>query len=203
MRLAARHSGIVAAFCMTMSLAPMTVWPDSGYWTLGAAAGRSAPESSYDRRIVERIDFRGVAWRAVATRRLNQHVAFGLGYSDLGAIELSGSSYAGFRDRTHITLFDVQAIALWPIATRIEIYGTAGLARWDQRLTQSSFGQTVRFSATGSSFAFGAGASWWLSDALGLQLEWRIYRSAGDYSRTTREDDWQILTLGSQWRMGR
>lgn len=172
-------------------------------WFAGVAAGQARPDLSYPTALVERVDDDAVAWRAFAGRRLGRHFALALGYADLGEVTLSGSSFSGFSDRTEVRLVELTGLGLWPVTASLELYALVGYARWDQDVTQQAFGETARFSASGSSASFGIGGHWWVTDRLGLLLDWRRYDEIGHRAKTGREDRWDVATLGASWRFGR
>lgn len=194
---------IVAMGCwMAAPLSPAPAHSETGPWFIGAAAGQARPDLSYSTALVERVDDDAVAWRAFAGRRFGRHFAASLSYADLGEVTLSGSRFGGFRDRTEVRLLELTGIGLWPVTARLELYALLGYAHWEQGVTQQAFGETARFSASGQSASLGFGAAWWLSDTLGLQLEWRRYDDIGQVDRTGREDRWDSVTLGVSGRFG-
>lgn len=199
-----RRSVVIARItCSTIAaLGPCLADAAAHPWFIGAAAGQARPELAYSTALVERVDDAAVAWRAFAGRRLGRHFALAVGYADLGEVTLSGSSFGGFGDRTEVRLMELTSLGLWPVTASLELGALVGYARWDQDVTQRAFGETARFSASGSSASFGIGGHWWVTDRLGLQLEWRRYARVGKRAETGREDRWDIATLGVSWRFG-
>lgn len=167
---------------------------------MGAAAGQATIDDYALESEADRLDDTPTVWRVFAGRRFDRHFALGLGYVDFGEVEASGTSFGGFSDRVKVEAIEILGLGIWPVAPAIALYGIAGYVHWEQDVTQTVTGVTERFDASGQSASLGVGAYWWITDSLGLQLEWRRYVEIGEVERTGRENRWDIGTLGVSYR---
>jgi opacity protein-like surface antigen len=170
------------------------------YWFLGAGAGQASIDDYGLASEADRLDDTPTAWRIFAGRRVDRHFALGLGLVDFGEVEASGTSFGGFADRVEVQAIEILGFGLWPVTEAIEIYAVAGYVHWEQDVTQTVTGVTERFDASGQSASLGVGASWWITDSLALQLEWRRYVEIGELETTGRENRWDVATLSIGWR---
>lgn len=170
------------------------------HWFIGAGAGQAGIDDYALESEADRLDDTPTAWRIFAGRRFDRHFALGLGYVDFGEVEASGVSFGGFSDRIEVQALEILGIGIWPVTRAIEVYAIAGYVHWEQDVTQTVTGVTERFSASGQSASLGVGANWWVTDSLGLQLEWRRYVELGEFEKTGRENRRDVVTLGVSWR---
>ena len=172
------------------------------HWFIGAGAGQAKIHDYALEGDADRLDDTPTAWRFFAGRRFDRHFALGLGYVDFGEVEASGTSFGGFNDRIEAQAIEILGFGLWPVTDAIELYAVAGYVHWEQDVTQTVTGVTERFDASGQSTSLGLGASWWVTDSLALQLEWRRYVEIGEFEKSGRENRWDVATLAVSWRFG-
>ena len=182
---------------------PAQAEDDEAHWFIGAGAGQASIDGYALESEADRLDDTPTAWRIFTGRRFDRHFALGISYVDFGELKAAGASFGGFSDRVEVQAIEILGFGLWPVTDAVEIYAVAGYAHWEQDVTQTVTGVTERLSSSGQSASLGLGASWWLTESLGLQLEWRRYVEIGDFEKTGRENRWDLATLGVSWRFGR
>jgi len=134
------------------------------------------------------FDLDNTAWKIIAGFRPIDHFAVEANYMDLGDKERSfgiGSA------RADAKAFGAWAVGYLPIPVPfLDIYGKAGVARWDLD-GSTSIGTLARFSDHGTEFAWGGGAQVRFG-SLAARLEY-------DHFDIDNTDGLKMYTLGATW----
>jgi hypothetical protein len=134
------------------------------------------------------LDLDNTAWKIIAGFRPLDHFAVEANYMDLGDEE---RSFGLGSVRSSAKAFGAYAVGFLPIPVPfLDIYGKAGLARWD--VDGSSSGVAlVNFSDHGTEFAWGGGAQVRFGSLAG-RLEY-------DHFDIDNTDGLDMYTLGLTW----
>lgn len=134
------------------------------------------------------LDLDNTSWKIIAGFRPIDHLAVEANYMDLGN---EARSFGGVNVRADAKAFGAYAIGFLPIPVPfLDIYGKAGLARWDLD-AHTSGAALVDFSDHGTEFAWGGGAQLRFG-SLGARLEY-------DHFDIDNTDGLNLYTLGVTW----
>ena len=154
--------------------APLDLRVDYGVY-VGAGVGRSKTEAfcggtcdTYDR-----------TWNAFVGYQLNRHLAFELGYVDLGQFTVSGTiTGVPVTSVYDMWAIELSGVGLLPLTDRFSIFGKLGLFRYDSEANTTGVvvGDTGR---RDTSYTLGIGAQYAFTRNLAARLEWQSYADVG------------------------
>ncbi len=134
------------------------------------------------------------SFRLLGGYRFNRIFSAELGYNDLGKARygLPGASAT-----LSAEVYDLSALASWPLGNRFSLYGRLGL--YHGTLKQSGVGAFGTGKGTRDAVTWGVGGQFDLTTSLGLRAEWRRFSKmgGGDFTQEADVDD---LSLGIVWR---
>ncbi len=138
----------------------------------------------------------GISYKIYGGARLNPMFGIEGGYrkfNDTKILGIDGSGNPTSLDKS-ISGFDLEGIAYYPITNEIEIFGKAGLLRWNQDTIKKEQIQEIVASEKGTSLLIGAGGDYQITDNLRIRTEWeRIFNTGGTNSSET---DIDMLSAG-------
>jgi opacity protein-like surface antigen len=126
------------------------------------------------------------SWKLFAGVRMNDNIVLEGGYVDFGKQQGQDSNGAVTQKATAIT---AAGLATFPMNEQIELFGKAGMARWDAEYNDST-GNTA---SKGTDVLVGAGANYDLGDNMGVRAEWERFKDIGD---SAHKGDVDLLSVG-------
>ncbi|HEX6528540.1 MAG TPA: outer membrane beta-barrel protein, partial [Burkholderiales bacterium] len=131
----------LGAACAAFALlcAPSAWSQDAGFY-LGGAIGQAEVRDVCDG--ASTCDDKDGTWKLFVGYQINRNFAVEFGYADLGEASASGVVATGLgpitaRANFAATVFELTAVASFPVTDRLSLYGRAGLYRADVELSGS------------------------------------------------------------------
>ncbi len=159
---------------------------DNGFY-LGAGISKAKVNDIFGSG--SNLDIDNTAWKAIAGFRPINLFAVEVNYMDLGSKSRDFGITTAHADAK---AFSGHALVFLPIPVPfLDLYGKAGLARWD--LKGNAGGSLVRFDESGTEFAWGAGA----------QLRFGSFAARLEYDNfdIKNTDGVDLYTLGVTWTL--
>jgi OOP family OmpA-OmpF porin len=182
-----------------LAAAPAAAQVEPGLY-LGGSVGYSQFKDACKHAAVP-CDANDEAWRVFGGYQFSRYWAVELGYGDLGAATGSGP-FAGGTGSFQLEVeeaWDLTAVFLIPVTTRLSALGRVGMYRARTTVDQQVTGFTPTHDAgTNSGFSYGAGAEYTLGP-IGLRAEWQRYDNVGT-AATQPEEDIDVFSIGLLWR---
>lgn len=143
------------------------------------------------------VDDSDTAWKIFGGYRMNANFGLEAAYMDYGTISADSIVTAPSAGTVGIdldtTAWLLDAVGYLPLGSGFEVFGKLGVALWDIEGSVSAAGGGSSFSGSadddGSDFHFGVGASYALTDNIGVRAEWE---------RVNADDDLDAWTVGAQ-----
>ena len=176
------------------ALAPVTPAGDTG-WLAGAGLGYSSNrdyECTGCGAAIGSLDDTGFAYKLFGGYRFGKHVAVQGGYLNLADTKAAGVAGA-WNDKLEVDGFYAAVQGILPINQAFDVFATAGLLRWDQKVTYN--GGSGSFD--GTDLMYGLGASYALNKTgAKVQLEWNRMPDVGTNDPTYgHKDDYDLFTV--------
>ena len=140
--------------------------------------------------------------------QLNEYVAFGAGFVDLGELNASGDElgeFGGFTDKLEASGFEIFTTGMLPVSDSVSLSASLGAFNWDQDVTFVSEFEDFRGSASGTDLVYGAGVNWDILQENGLHVHlfWKTYKKVGDLEKTGHENDISYLAAAVSYLFGK
>lgn len=130
-------------------------------------------------------DDKATVWKMFGGYQFNPYLGFELGLSDMGDWP---ASVAGLGAATaKIRVFEVVLVGIYPLSTRVDVYGKAGVFTWDGDF-EFPAGAAGGADADGNDYTYGLGLRVHVTRNAALRLEWQRYNNLGEQSMTGRFD---------------
>lgn len=130
----------------------------------------------------------GASYKIYGGARLNPMFGIEGGYRKFNNTKISGTDGSGnptSLDKS-ISGFDIEGIGYYPITHEIEVFGKAGLLRWNQDTLKKEQIQETNASEKGTSLLIGTGGNYQINDNLKVRTEWEhIFKTGGSNSSQT------------------
>lgn len=144
------------------------------------------------------IDDNDTVWKIFAGYRLMENFGVEVAYADGGTITsdstVTAPTAGSFGIDLDVTAWIIDAVGFIPLGEGFEVFGKLGAAIWDADASFSGVAGGTAFSGDvdddGSDFHFGVGASYALTDNLGVRAEWE---------RINGDDEMDAWTIGAQY----
>lgn len=176
-------------------------------WYAGLGVGQSSVDVSggdVDQLLAQEgitgsttVDDSDTAWKIFGGYRMNANFGLELAYMDYGTISTDSvitapsSGTVGIDLDTTAWLLD--AVGYLPVGNGFEIFGKVGVAMWNIDGSFSATGGGSSFTGSadddGNDFHFGVGATYAVTDTIGVRAEWE---------RVNGDDNLDAWTLGAQ-----
>lgn len=114
----------------------------------------------------------GKSWKLYSGIRASDNLLVELGYANLGETNEQDSNGSVSQKSRAVTL---TGLATLPMNEQIELFGKAGVARWNNTYTDST-GSTK---TSANDVVVGAGANYDLGDNMGVRAEWERFKNVG------------------------
>lgn len=140
---------------------------------------------------ISSCDDKDSAWKIFAGYRLNRNLAFEGTYIDFGELSATGASFGvPFSARADATAFGAAIVGIVPVSARFSFFGKFGLLVTEADVFSTGAGGTFSDSGSDTGLHFGVGATFDLTPAFAIRVEWE------------REDENEIdvTTIGAQFR---
>ena len=123
-------------------------------------------------------------------------------FIDLGVASYAGSAFGGFTDHLDAEGYDISYVVGWApgMQTRFSIFGTVGVFGWDQDVLYTDATGRYPYQDDGTSFSFGLGTEFKLSDSFGIHLEYQLFKDVGDERNSGHELDREVISVGVDYR---
>ena len=134
-------------------------------------------------------DDKDAAWKIFGGYQFNRNLGVEFGYTNLGKASAGDAvSTTTFKTKG----FEVLAVGTFPINQQFEVYGKAGLFRWNLDANDTVFGS---LSESGTDLTFGLGVKYNFTKTVGARLEWQRYNDIGN-ENTTGTSDSDFIGVG-------
>ena len=133
--------------------------------------------------------------------QVNKNVAIEAAYDYLGTYQFSGAASAGSAaaagtEEDKVDAFSLSAVLSVNLTPTFSLYGKAGVAATEDKLTCSITGSTCQSeSDSNTGPAFGAGGSVFLGDNSALRLEYDQFSDVGDKNNEYTAGNFSLLKL--------
>ena len=159
---------------------------DSG-WYAGGGLGQAMHD--VDCTGTTSCDDKDAAWKIFGGYQFNRNLGVEFGYTNLGKASAGDAvSTTTFKTKG----FEVLAVGTFPINQQFEVYGKAGLFRWNLDAKDTVFGS---LSESGTDLTFGLGVKYNFTKTVGARLEWQRYNDIGN-ENTTGTSDSDFIGVG-------
>ena len=191
--------GLIVFFCCAApSFAQLNFGRIDTSLYLGGAVGATHFRSSCNDVTVS-CDDKDTGWKLFAGWQFARNFAIEGGYTDLGKVTANGLVGGVAVDAEgKARLFEIVAVALFPIYREFSIYGKIGgyRAKTDVSVTGAvpGFRQTISANDHNTDVTFGAGVKYSFTPNLGARLEWQRYHKVGGDNTGTENID--LFSLG-------
>ncbi len=144
-------------------------------------------------------DDRDTAWKAFAGYQLNRNFAAELGYTNLGQFTASAG---GLTDNAKVNVWELSALAAWPLMNQFSVYGRLGAYRANAKEDTNFVGS---FEHNNSDLTYGLGGQYDFTRNLGVRVEWQRYAKVGGGDVALGPSpgdrtDIDVLGLSALWR---
>jgi len=151
----------------------------------GAFVGGSIGTTRYD--ICDQLvsagatscDDQNTGFKIFGGYKFNRYLAVEGGYVDFGKM-YAYSTGPGINTDVLVNAYYVSGILAVPVAGRASLFGKAGGEFWEGEVNGASPTASARATDSGTGLMYGAGASFDLSDNVGLRGEWERYDVDGN-----------------------
>lgn len=176
------------------ALAPVASAGDTG-WFAGAGLGVSSNrdyECTGCGAAIGSLDDSGFAYKLFGGYRFGRHVAVQGGYLNLADTKAAGVGGA-WNNKLEVDGFYAAVQGILPIDQAFDVFATAGLLRWDQKVTFN--GGSGSFD--GMDLMYGLGASYALNKTgAKVQVEWNRLNDVGANDiNLGHRDDYDLFTV--------
>jgi OOP family OmpA-OmpF porin len=154
-------------------------------WYVGGSIGQT--DAKGDCPAGASCDFKDTSWKLFGGYRINRNFAAELFYGDWGKVTATRGAISA---KGEISSLGIAALGIFPVGRQFELFGRAGLARTEQKLSGTGPGVTITDRDSGSELIWGFGAAFNFTRNFGLRGEWeRLNDSKVD-----------ILSIGLQYK---
>jgi len=175
-----RFKSLFTAALVALGFASAPALSQQTSWYAGLGLGQAFHDTDCTGLIT--CDDKDIAWKIFGGYQFNKYLGVEVGYTDLGKASLGDAvSTATLK----VKGFEALAVGTFPINEQFEVYGKAGLFRWDLDVSDPTVGS---ISESGTDLTFGIGAKYNFSKTLGIRLEWQRYNDIGNDATTGKSD---------------
>jgi len=165
---------------------------------LGAGIGAGKQSGTCEENFINdpSCDDSGVSYKLYGGARLNPMFGIEGGYRSFNDTKISGTDGSGNATSLEksISGYDVEAVRFFPVTQEIELFGKAGLMKWNQDTVKNETIGTTENSEDSVSLLLGGGAEYKMNDNIKLRGEWeRVFNTGGTNSSET---DIDMITAG-------
>lgn len=126
------------------------------------------------------VDDSDTAWKLFGGYRLTTNLGLEAGYAGYGTIStrstVTAPAAGSFDIDLDVTAWNIDAVGIVPIGGGFELFGKLGVSMWETDASVSGVAAGTAFSGTagddGNDVHFGLGASYRLTEAIGIRAEW-------------------------------
>ena len=177
---------------------PFTENGEAVKYYLGAGIGAGRQGGTCEENFINdaTCEDSGISYKVFGGARLNPMFAVEGGYRKFNDTKISGTDGSGNPTSLEksISGYDLEAVAFFPVSQEIELFGKAGLMKWNQDTVKKETIQTSNDSETSVSLLLGGGAEYKMNDNIKLRGEWeRVFKTGGTNSSET---DIDMITAG-------
>lgn len=148
---------------------------------LGASAGSSSSDSFCGSD--PNCHDSDIGWKVFAGYDLSERMAIEVGYNSLGEMKTD-------KKTTEVSGYEVAAVGKMPLNNNINLFGKAGMFRWD---AENNDGKR-----SASDVMFGGGVNYRLSKNISVRAEWERFNNIETESNDTSDLD--IISAGLTFR---
>lgn len=140
-----------------------------------------------------------IAWKVFGGARFNPMLGVEASYQDMGKLERNGASGTSFANMSNsVTGLGASAVAYVPVMNGAEVFGKAGVLRWERDSSRTLNGNTQHSTDKGYSPMLGAGAQYQLNQNLYMRGEWEHTLNIGaDSAYETDADTYSVGVMYS------
>lgn len=207
--MSATHKSLAGLFVTSLVLGSGAAFAENSGWYAGLGVGQSSVDVSGGEidadaaaegltTTTSSVDDNDTAWKVFGGYRLMENFGIEAAYMDYGTITADSTMTAPvagvINTDMDTTAWIVDVVGILPVGNGFELFGKLGVAMWDIDASSSGAvgGSVLNTSVDddGNDFHFGVGASYALTDNLGIRAEWE---------RINGDDDLDAWTLGAQF----
>ena len=186
-----RKMGLGAAG-LTLSLAICTMstaFAEDALNYVGASVGQTDFNNSNLSNINPNSkDEKATGWKLFLGFPLSQTFSLEAGYMDLGEQTASAGATTA---KANANVYNLAAVARFPVSDRISIFGKLGGYRWGMASRTS----TSTANDDGFNLTYGLGGQFSVNKDIGVRVEWEQFRNLG-YNLTTGKSNVNFLSVG-------
>ena len=185
---------LFSSACLTVNAAEPTGFYVGG--GLGSSYGSKFCDLAGDG---EKCDDKDFAWKLLGGYQFNPMFGLEAFYTNLGNFKITpnGKDSAGIAAsaevKSEVTGFGLAATAGWPINQQVSLFGKAGFAHTNAKITTSItaknagnvlINETVSHDSDTNNFMAGAGVKYSFNQNLAVRVEWEFFNDIGKDDRT-------------------
>ena len=176
-----------------------------GGWFVGVNGGSA--ELQDFRLTVTSSDDSETVLSVVGGYQFMKHFGVAASYVDLGNYHFEGPDFGGYVTDLDVDGFHVFSLGIIPVSSRVALFGTLGVYRWDVKETDIDVPIMFerRLSDTGFSPTYGVGVNVDVfgKSGINLHVDWQTFVDVGDRQTTEHENDYEILSAGITYHFGK